>query len=177
MCLSQNYFFNKYEYFNRKYNINDKEKKIKANEIIKYAMKKGFGNAMITFIICLIVYYLIEYVLFNYRRKINNLSLEENININKINTEIIKLMKYIKKRIIIYICLSSILYIICIIYLINFSFVYQGGILDAISTSIITFIFLQIFPIISSLLICSLRYISIIKEYKILYEFSQLLFS
>ena len=177
MCLSQNYFFNKYEYFNRKYNINDKEKKIKANEIIKYAMKKGFGNAMITFIICLLVYYLIEYVLFNYRRKINNLSLEENINISKINTEIIKLMKYIKKRIFIYICLSSILYIICIIYLISFSFVYQGGTLDAISISIITFIFLQIFPIISSLLICSLRYFSIKKEYRILYEFSQLLFS
>ena len=175
--LSQNYFYKKYEYFNKIYNINDKGIKKKTNELIRYAMKKGFGKAMITFIICLIIYYLIEYILFNYRRKINNLTIDENINITELNKEIFKLTKYIKKRIIIYICLSSITYIICFIYLINFSFAYPGGILDTISNSIITFIFLQIFPLISSLLICSLRYLSIIKEYRILYEFSQLLYS
>ena len=177
MCLSQKYFIKKYEYFNNKYNIQDNIKIIKSNEFVQYAMRSGFSNAMISFMICLVIYYSFEYIFFNIRRLINNISLDESININKINRQIIELMTFVKKKYLIYICISSFAMILFGIYIINFSFTYPGGVIDYISNSIITFIFLQIFPFITSLLVCYMRIYSLKKKNKTLYEFSQILFS
>ena len=177
MNISQNYLMKKYEYFNKKYNIKDNKYNIKSNEIIKYSMKNGFSKAIISFIICLIMFYLIEYIFFNNRKKINNLSLNQYLNIKILNRKIIEIMKKIRKKVIIYICISSFIIIIFCLYIINFAFVYPGSVLDSVSISIITFIFLQIIPFITSLLICIMRYYSIKKKYKKLYMFSQLLFS
>ena len=173
MNLSQNYFFKKYEYFYKKqYN----DEKIKSNEIIKYAMKNGFLKSFISFIICLVIYHLFEYIFFNYRKKLNKCLSEDNIDIKNLNKKIIELLKAIRNKIIIYICIASILLLLISIYLINFSFAYPGGISDCIANSIITFILLQIFAIIESLFICILRYYSIVKKKKSLYKISQLLF-
>ena len=176
MNLSQKYFFKKYEYFYKKYNLVNNEKKIKLNAKIQYAIKNGFSEAMISFIICLIIYYLIEYILFNMRRNINYILLEKNMKIDRLNRKIIELMELARKKIIIYFSISSFIMILSFIYLINFSFAYPGGIIDCISNSIITFIFLQIFPFIYSLIICLMIYLSISKNNKILYQIGQLLF-
>ena len=175
MNISQNYLMQKYEYYNERNNIQDNEYIKNSNEIIRYAMKNGFSKAMISFIICLFVFYLIEYFLFNNRRKINNLSLENNLNINILNRKIIGLIKILRKKVIIYICASSFFMIIFSLYFINFSFAYPGSVIDYVSISIITFIFLQMIPFVTSLLICLMRYYSIKKKYKILYAISQLL--
>ena len=177
MNLSQKYFLKKYEYFSIKNNFLNGGQKIKINEKIHYAMKKGFSKAMISFIINLIIYYLLEYIFFNNRKRINNLSFEKSINVQKLNKKIIELIIFIRKKIIVYISISSFILLVSCIYLITFSFALPGGILDSISNSIMTFIFLQIFPFISSLLICSIRYFSISKKNRKLYEFSQILFS
>jgi hypothetical protein len=176
MNISQEYLMRKYEYFNQRYNIKDNEYALKSSEIINYALKNCFSKAMSSFISCLIVFYLIEYFLFNNRRKINNLSLEVDLNMNKLNKKIIGLIKIIRKKVIIYICVSSFFMIIFSLYLINYSFAYPGSVLDYVSLFIITFIFLQITPFITSLLICLMRYYSIKKNYKILYKISQILF-
>ena len=176
MNLSQKYFFKKYEYFYKKYNLVNDEKKRKLNAKIQYAIKNGFSEGMISFIICLIIYYLIEYILFNMRRNINYILLEKNMKIDRLNRKIIELMELARKKIIIYFSISSFIMILSFIYLINFSFAYPGGIIDCISNSIITFIFLQIFPFIYSLIICLMIYLSISKNNKILYQIGQLLF-
>ena len=177
MNLNQKYFLKKYEYFNKEYNLVNDEKKIKLNVIMNYAMKNGFSKALISFVLCLIIYYLIEYILFNIRSNINSILLEKSLNINKLNRKIIELMKLIRIKIIIYFSISSFILILSFIYLINFSFAYPGGVVDSVSNSIITFILLQIFPFISSLIICIMRYLSILKNNRILYQLSQLLFS
>ena len=179
MDLSQKYFFEKFEFFNKKYNFVNNNEKIKQSNIIKYAMKKGFKNSMVTFVLCLIIYYIIEYMLFNIRKKMNILTMEKNIdlNINKLNRKIVEFIQIITKKIIVYISISSFLYIIFFIYIINFSFVYPSGVIDCISNSIITFLLLQIFPFISSLIICLMRNLSITKKNRILYDFTQVLYS
>ena len=164
--LSQKYFLEKYEFFNKKYNFVNNDGKIRKSEIMGYSMKKGFKKSMISFVFCLIIYYLIDYIFFNIRKKINNLSFEKNTDLynNILNRKIVELIKLIRKKIIIYIYITSVLYIIIFIYIVNFSFAYPGGILDCLSNTIITFIFLQIFPFITSLIICFMRYFSISKK-------------
>ena len=177
--LSQKYFLEKYEFFNKKYNFVNNDGKIRKSEIMGYSMKKGFKKSMISFVFCLIIYYLIDYIFFNIRKKINNLSFEKNTDLynNILNRKIVELIKLIRKKIIIYIYITSVLYIIIFIYIVNFSFAYPGGILDCLSNTIITFIFLQIFPFITSLIICFMRYFSISKKNRIIYEFAQILYS
>jgi len=177
ISLSQAYFIKKYEYFSEKYNIQNSEDVLKSNKIVQYAMRHGFGNAMLSFGICLVIFYLFEYIFFNIRRKINSLSMEENPKLNRLNVKVIHLIKTVRKKYLAYICISSFFMIVFGIYLINFSFAYPGGVLDYVSNSIITFIFLQIFPFITSLLICLMRYYSFKKNSQGLYEFSQILFS
>ena len=75
----------------------------------------------------------------------------------------------------IFIILNFILMIIFFIYLTNFYVVYTGGVLDYIGAGILTFIFLQIFPFISSLILALLRYYGLKKNNKKLYKLSQLL--
>ena len=177
MTLSQTYFIKKYEYFSENYNIQNSDDVLKSHKIVQYAMGHGFGNAMLSFGICLVVFYLFEYIFFNIRRKINSLSMEENPKLNRLNVKVIHLIKTVRKKYLAYICISSFFMIVFGIYLINFSFVYPGGVLDYVSNSIITFIFLQIFPFITSLLICLMRYYSFKKNSQGLYDFSQILFS
>ena len=78
-------FIKKYEYFSEKYNIQNSEDVLKSSKIVQYAMGHGFGNAMMSFVICLVVFYLFEYIFFNIRRKINSLSMEDNPKLNRLN--------------------------------------------------------------------------------------------
>ena len=115
MNLNQQYFVKKYEYFNKEYNLVNDEKKIKLNVIMNYAMKNGFSKALISFVLCLIIYYLIEYILFNIRSNMNSILVEKSLNINKLNRKIIELMKLIRIKIIIYFSISSFILILSFI--------------------------------------------------------------
>ena len=58
-------------------------------------------------------------------------------------------------------------------YVINFSAVYRGGDIDYISASIMTFIFLQIFPFFGCLVLAILRYCGLKKSEEKMYKLSQ----
>ena len=173
LILTQDYFENKFYYFNNKYNIQyvEYENKISSSEKIKYSMNKCFPRVIISFIICFIIQELIEYIFFCERKKIyNTLFLKGLIN-NKANN----LLRKIRIKYYIFIFINFCLMGIFFIYITNFCGVYIGGIFDFISAGICTFILLFIAPFVTSLIISFLRYKGLKKSNKILYKISQIL--
>ena len=176
MTLTQNYFKSKYEYFNKKYQILESDNiKLKLNplEILSYAMKHCFPEVIITFIICLIIQFIINFVFFGIRRELCIISINEKK--ENMNKEVQKLIKKTRKRYIIFSFINLFLMIIFFVYLTNFSNAYSGGALDYVGAGIWTFIFLQIFPIISSLIIALLRQNGIKNRNVTMYKLSQVL--
>ena len=176
MTLTQNYFKSKYEYFNKKYQILESDNiKLKLNplEILSYSMKHCFPEVIITFIICLIIQFIINFVFFGIRRELCIISINEKK--ENINKEVQKLIKKTRKRYIIFSFINLFLMIIFFVYLTNFSNAYSGGALDYVGAGIWTFIFLQIFPIISSLIIALLRQNGIKNRNVTMYKLSQVL--
>ena len=176
MTITQNYFKDKYEYFNKKYQIEETDKmkiKIDPLERLSYAMKHSFPEVIITFIICMIVQFIINFIFFGIRRELCLISI--NSNKENINNEVQKLIKKTKIRYIIFAFINLILMIIFFVYLTNFSMAYQGGALDYIGAGIWTFIFLQILPFVSSLIITCLRHYGIKKKSEGMYKLSQVL--
>ena len=176
MTLTQNYFKEKYEYFDKKYQIVESDNvklKIFPLERLSYAMKHCFPEVIITFIICVIIQFIINFVFFGIRRELCILSIyEKKENINK---EVQKIIKKTKKRYIIFAFINLFLMILFFVYLTNFSNAYSGGALDYIGAGIWTFIFLQIFPFISSLLIAFLRQHGMKNKNEKMYKLSQVL--
>ena len=176
MTITQNYFKDKYEYFNKKYQIEETDKmkiKIDPLERLSYAMKHSFPEVIITFIICMIIQFIINFIFFGIRRELCLISI--NSNKENINNEVQKLIKKTKIRYIIFAFINLILMIIFFVYLTNFSMAYQGGALDYIGAGIWTFIFLQILPFVSSLIITCLRHYGIKKKSEGMYKLSQVL--
>ena len=176
MTITQNYFKNKYIYFNKKYQIEESDDvkiKIAAPERLSYAMTHCFPEVIITFIICIIVQFIINFIFFGVRRELCIISINEKK--QNINSQVQNLIKKAKVRYIIFSFINLILMIIFFIYLTNFTSAYSGGALDYIGAGIWTFIFLQIFPFISSLLISLLRYYGMKKNNQKMYKMSQVL--
>ena len=178
MTITQNYFKSKYEYFNEKYQIEEDDNvkiKIKPMERLSYALKHCFPEVIITFIICVILQFIINFIFFSIRRELCLIAInEQKENLNK---EVQKLIKKTKCRYIIFAFINLVLMIIFFIYLTNFTTAYSGGALDYIGAGIWTFIFLQLFPFISSLIIASLRYYGIKNKNEGMYKMSQVLLS
>ena len=83
MTITQNYFHDKYEFFNKKYHISEEDfKKLKIDplERLNYAMGHCFPDVFLTFIICEIVQFIVNYIFFSTRRHMNNIAIEKNIN-------------------------------------------------------------------------------------------------
>ena len=176
MTITQNYFKNKYEYFNGKYKIEETEAvkiKIAPLERLSYAMKHCFPEVIITFFICMIVQFIINFMFFGIRRELCIISINENK--ENINKEVQKLIKKTKVRYIIFSFINLIFMIIFFVYLTNFTTAYSGGALDYIGAGIWTFIFLQILPIFSSLIISLLRFYGMKKGSIGMYKMSQVL--
>ena len=174
LILTQDYFNKKFHYFNNKYNIlHDELDNITSGEKFKYAMSHSFPRVLSSLIICLIIQGLIEYGFFRERKKIYSLFILHGI--NEINKKVVDLMKKIKIKYYIFIFLNFALMVIFFIYLTNFSAVYTGGILDFIGAGILTFIFLQIFPFVSSFILSLLRFYGLKNSNGTLYSLSQIL--
>ena len=176
MTITQNYFKDKYEYFNEKYQIEESENmkiKIETLERLKYAMNHCFPEVFVTFIICMILQFIINFIFFGIRRELCLISINEKK--ENINKEVQKLIKKTKVRYIIFAFINLIFMIIFFVYLTNFSMAYSGGALDYIGAGIWTFILLQILPFISSLIIAFLRYYGIKKNKEGMYKMSQVL--
>ena len=174
LILTQDYLNKKFHYFNNKYNILHEElDNITTGEKFGYAMSHSFPRVLSSLIICLIIQGLIEYGFFRERKKIYSLFILHGI--NEINKNVVDLMKKIKIKYYIFIFLNFALMVIFFIYLTNFSAVYTGGILDFIGAGILTFILLQIFPFVSSLILSLLRFYGLKNTNGTLYSLSQIL--
>ena len=176
MTITQNYFKKKYEYFNEKYRLEESDNiKIKINSLerLSYAMKHCFPEVIITFIICMIVQFIINFIFFGIRRELCLISINEKR--ETINKAVQKLTYKTRTRYIIFAFINLTFMIIFFVYLTNFSNTYSGGALDYIGAGIWTFIFLQILPIVSSLIIALLRYYGIKKNSERMYKISQVL--
>ena len=176
MTITQNYFKKKYEYFNKKYEIEESENiklKIDPLERLSYAMKHCFPEVIITFIICMIAQFIINFIFFGIRRELCLIAINEKK--ENMNKEVQKLIKKTKIRYIIFSFINLVFMIIFFVYLTNFTTAYSGGALDYIGAGIWTFIFLQILPFISSLIITFLRYYGIKKNKEGMYKISQVL--
>ena len=176
MTITQNYFKDKYDYFNRKYNLEKTDAvkiKIDPLERLSYAMNHCFPEVIFTFFICMISQFIINFIFFKIRRELCLISINEKK--ENINKEVQKLIKKAKVRYIIFSFINLIFMIIFFIYLTNFTAAYSGGALDYIGAGIWTFIFLQILPAISSLIISLLRYYGMKKNHEGMYKMSQVL--
>jgi hypothetical protein len=179
MTITQNYFKDKYEYFNKKYQIEENDSdsikiKIPPLERLSYAMNHCFPEVFITFVICMVVQFIINYIFFGIRRDLCYISINEKKE-EIINREVQKIIKKVKVRYIIFAVINLILMVVFFIYLTNFSNAYSGGALDYIGAGIWTFIMLQILPFISSLIIALLRYYGMKKNIQGMYRISQIL--
>ena len=180
--LNQKYFRKKFEHFNNKYNITTIKlsKNISSNEIFSYAMTHEILSGFISFIICFVIKSIINFYVFNLRKKLNEINLKsqkkKNINDQEKIEEIFLIIKKERKCYILFFSICLVVMILIFYLLINFNEVYRGGILDLIAGFIWTFIFLQIIPFIYCLLFAFIRYLGVKKKNEKIYYFSQIIF-
>ena len=173
LLLSQKYFSNKFTYFDNKYNFRhiDIGMDIPTNERFSYAFKHTAVNSVICFLICFIIQSILNYLYFNIRNKINEII----INNNNIEEEMKEFLGTVITKYKFIFIIDMVLMIFFSCYIINFSAVYIGGDLDYISASILTFIFLQVFPFFICFILTLIRYIGIKVSSEKLYKTSQIL--
>ena len=169
--LEQKYFRNKYEYFNKKYNIRYEflNKKISLNERFSYGFIHSIQSSLISFFICFIIQSVLNYFFFNIK-KILNLMLTKSKkrsiknkknNKSEINEQNIvnNIIEKYSKLYLIFFSIGFIIMIIIFYSIIAFNQVYRGGYSDFIAGTFWTFIFLQIIPFILCFIFASFKYI------------------
>ena len=163
--LGQNYFIEKYYYFNDKYNLEKEAKKeliISDSEKINYAFKHCFKNAFISFILCLIIQLIIGFIFFGTKKKISNIiEIKEKTSQEK---EYNNVMSKIKSLFIVFFIINFVLLILFSTYIIGFNMIYNKSLSDFLIPSFITFILLQIIPFITSIIITIIMYSGLKKE-------------
>ena len=180
--LDQKYFRKKFEHFNNKYNLitelnNDK---ISSSEIFTYALGNAVLAGFISFIVCLIIQSVINFFVFNLKKKLNEFGLKKkkkkNVNEHEKIKEIILIMKKERKKYVIFFSVGFAVIILVGYLMINFNEVYRGGILDLVAGAFWTFIFLQIVPFIYCLIFAGIRYQGIKNRNEKMYNFSQIIY-
>ena len=178
--LEQQYYRKKYEYFNNKYNIRSEfyDNKINLNERFKYGFENTIISGLISFTSCLIIDLILNYLIFNIKKKINKndereidkaiiekksnsdsiIITYENANDNKNNISINNLIEKENKKHIIFVGITFPIKIFIFYTIITFNEIYRGGISDLIAGTIWTFIFSQISPFLYSIFFAIIRY-------------------
>ena len=176
LFLTQKYFKKKYDFFNEKYSLEKSEEnygKINDKEKFIFAIKHCYIFSIICFGIITLVQFLINYNLFNLRKKVWHIIKKSN---NEKNEEIKEINIFLLKYNIYYIIITVINLIFVLVffyYLINFSQVYKGGYIDYLTAGFMTWILLQIFPFITCLISTCFRVSGIKNGYKKLYKLNQ----
>ena len=179
LFLNQNYFSDKFTYFNKEYKliVTQKEEfsiepeeisdiEIPRIELLNYAFSHTYIYAVIVFAILLVVQFLIGIIFFSLR--INVVEAIRSNNLSEINDLIVKTR--IKNVIFFVICL--VLSIIFMFSFIGFGGAYGGSFLDYFIPGLISLAALQIFPFLWSIILAIIRYVGIKKGKKGCYDFS-----
>ena len=172
LLLSQKYYGNKFNYFDNKYNLryNDIGEAVPTSERFSYAFKHTAINSLICFLICFVIQSILNYLYFNIRNKINEIIMNK----KNYEEELIEFFGAVISKYKFIFIIDIVLMIIFFCYIINFSAVYIGGDIDYISASILTFIFLQIFPFFICLILTLIRYLGHKVSSEKLYKISQI---
>ena len=172
LILTQDYFKEKFYYFNRKYNIMNKylENNISNREKVAYSMNHCFPRILVSFIICLIAHSFIEIIFFSERKKYYNFFV-----LKEFNNEIDIMIRKIKIKYYIFIFVNYVMMLIFFIYITNFTYVYINGYPDYICAGIWTVILLLIFTFVWSLIVALLRYYGLKNNNNSCYSLSQFL--
>jgi hypothetical protein len=152
--INQNYFTDKYYYFNKKYNIShevDKDFKISVGDKINYTLNNCLTHILISFLICLFIQLIIGLLFFNSKKKIDELieSNNKNIQMDKNN----KFLNKIKCLYIAFFIVNFILILFFCLFLIGFNIINKNSEIDFLIPSIITFILLQLVTFFISIII------------------------
>ena len=163
--LEENYFIEKYNFFNDKYNLEKSSETniiISNSEKINYSLNHCFKNSLISFALCLIVQLIIGILFFGTKRKIDNvIEIKEKETQEK---EYKIIMRKIKRLFIVFFIVNFVLLIIFDSYITAFNLIYDKSLSDYLIPSLITFIFLQIIPFVISIIITALVYFGLKKE-------------
>ena len=173
LLISQKYISKKFNHFNEKYNLRFIElgMDVPTNERFSYAFKNTIVNSLISFAICFIFQAILNYLYFNIRNKIDEIIKND----NNVEEEIIDFLGIVMLKYKFLFIIDIILMILFFCYMVNFSAVYRGGDLDYISASIMTFIFLQIFPFFICFILTLIRYLGLKVSSEKLYKISQIM--
>jgi hypothetical protein len=180
LFLNQNYYSDKFTYFNKEYKLITTKKEefiiepeeisdleIPEIELWKYAFFHTYINAIIIFAALLVAQFIIGVIFFSLR--VNVVEAIRSNNLSEINDLIVKTK--IKNAIFFFICL--ILLIIFLISFAGFGGIYGGSFLDYFIPGLISLAVLQIFPFFWSIILAIVRYVGIKKGKKGCYDFSQ----
>ena len=169
LFLTQNYFAEKFKYFNTKYKLLvgttdeititpediDGNTVIPTNERSSYAFKNTIINAIIVFAILLVIQLLLGIFVFNLRNDVEELVKKNDSN------EIKEFESKTRMKYIIFLAVNFVIMIILFFAFIGFGGIYGGGFLDYFVPGIISLILLEIFPFLWSLIISLINYIGI----------------
>ena len=161
LCFNQSYYDTKFEHFNERYKFIFAEKDdidVPVSQRIIYAISNGFGKAMLTLLILLIVQLILGVTVFSVRNKVIKAKRK------KSREEINNLISKVKLKYLIFFIVNLALMIIFLFTLAGFCGAYGGGFVDYFTASIITLIFFEIFPFIWSIAIALFRYFGIKKN-------------
>ena len=169
LFLNHTYYENKFEYFNEKYTFihsEVEEQKIPISQKINYAISNTFVKALLSFLLLIIVQFLIGIIFFSIRN--NVIKTKRKNNLDGIQDLVLKTrLKYL-----IFFIINIALMVVFFLSITGFGGAYGGGFVDYFVAGIISLIFLEIFPFIWSLVIALLRYIGFKKKNKILFKIS-----
>ena len=158
LFLNQIYYEKKFNYFNEKYIFIHSENldlKVSTGERISYAISNTFGYAMISFILLIIVNFVVGYFFFSVRNNLGEIM--KNNDLSEIND----LVSKTKKKNIIFFIINIVLMIIFFLTITAFVGAYGGGFVDYFIPGIISLIFLELFPFLWSLIIALFTYLGI----------------
>ena len=171
LWLNHTYYENKFEYFNEKYTLIHSETDeviIPSGEKISYAISNTFGKAMITFVIEIVVQFIIGFFFFSLRNGV--LRAKRRSNLDGIQQLILKT----RRKYLIFFIINMVLMVIFFFSFTGFGGAYGGGLVDYFTAGFISLIFLQIFPFIWSIILALLRYYGFKKNNKLLFRISQI---
>ena len=172
--INQNYFEEKYYFFNKKYNFTHEAKKdfeISIGDKINYALNHCIMNIVISFIICLIIQLIIGLLFYNSKKKIDELIEYNNkiIQTEKNNT----ILNQIKCLYITFFIINFILIIFFCLFLIGFNIINKYSEIDFLVPSIITFILLQLITFLISIIIALIMFKGMKKNNKKMINFAK----
>ena len=189
LFINQKYIYNKYNYFDEKFNFKKMliSDTINSSEKLIYSINHSFVNSILSYIIIMIIDSFLNW-LFSIRRRVKNLLDEyyeidsgRNSTVSRYNKErknFEKDLLHVSDLKTIYIWITIIFYIFMIIffiYLVNFCSIYKGVVADLFLGALWTFIIYIFMPFLSTLIISGLRYLGLKVKILFFYNLSRIL--